>query len=164
MRTERGHPNEGDRSFMTLMIYLDGDELKGGETNFLNPSDHISSASTVRVTSVSPSAGVALFFEHELLHEGARVRQGVKHAIRTDVMFRRYTPTARQQEAAREAQPTGDAGTQPRIVSSSVSEKRNVEVERGVVLKACMHASVVCETMGVVLHTTGTPMGRKIVY
>merc|ERR1719152_26501 len=83
-RRESGHPNEGDRSFVTLMIYLDQPEV-GGETNFVNHFDR----HNVRVTAVRPEKGMALFFEHGLLHEGAEVRRGVKHAIRTDVMYRR---------------------------------------------------------------------------
>lgn len=84
---ERDHPHAGDRSFITLMIYLDEPE-RGGETNFLNEFDR----GSVRVTAVRPSPGLALFFEHGLLHEGAELTRGVKHAIRTDVMYRRCQP------------------------------------------------------------------------
>lgn len=76
-----GHPDFGDRSLVTLMIYLDT-PARGGETNFLNDHDG-------RATSVVPCAGLGLFFDHVLVHEGAAVREGIKHAVRTDVMYRR---------------------------------------------------------------------------
>ena len=81
-----GHPRFGERSLLTLMVYLNAPE-KGGETNFLNEHDES------RVTAVTPDTGVALIFEHELWHEGALLKQGTKFAIRTDVMFRPYAPT-----------------------------------------------------------------------
>lgn len=73
---------KGERSFLTLMVYLDSPEL-GGETNFLDPQKSGAKAS------VQPHAGLGLVFEHELLHEGAELRRGVKHALRTDVTTRR---------------------------------------------------------------------------
>jgi len=80
---EPSHPHAGDRSYATLMLYLDT-PTDGGETNFLNQRDD----GTVGVTAVMPSAGLGLVFEHDLLHEGATLKDGVKHAIRTDIMFR----------------------------------------------------------------------------
>ena len=91
------------RSFLTLMIYLDAPE-KGGETNFLSPDD------PSRVTAVAPATGVALAFEHQLLHEGALVRQGCKHAIRTDVMYRRREPPPTVEAAERETSPPMGTG------------------------------------------------------
>ncbi len=79
---EPGHPDAGDCSFFTLMIYLDAPR-KGGATNFINEHD------PSRVTTVAPSPGCGLVFEHRLLHEGALVKEGTKHALRTDVMYRR---------------------------------------------------------------------------
>jgi len=77
---------EGEEcSFMTLMIYLNN-TTRGGETNFLNPWDR------GRVTSVTPRTGLALVFNHDLLHEGAELREGCKYAIRTDILYRRRRP------------------------------------------------------------------------
>lgn len=103
-----GHPNYGDRSLVTLMIYLDS-PVRGGETNFLNYHDK-------RSTSVAPAAGVALFFDHLLLHEGAAVREGTKHAVRSDIMFRRMSaakppppaPMAHARERQTGGEPTGE--------------------------------------------------------
>lgn len=80
-----GHPNFGDRSFLTCMLYLDA-PAEGGETNFINDSGDVT-----RVTAVAPSPGLCLVFEHELCHEGALVKQGTKHCVRTDVMYRLVT-------------------------------------------------------------------------
>ncbi len=55
------------------MIYLN-DDFKGGETRF----DKIV---------VQPRKGSALFFYHDLEHEGSEVLEGVKQVLRTDVLF-----------------------------------------------------------------------------
>jgi len=74
-------PDKGDTSFYTLMIYLN-EPAAGGETNFLSYSHD-------EETPVRPRTGLALLFDHELHHEGALLKSGVKYAIRTDVMFKR---------------------------------------------------------------------------
>jgi prolyl 4-hydroxylase len=63
----------GERSLLTFMVYL-GEEFSGGETIF-------------EMTTIRPKAGMALVFRHELLHEGAAVRRGLKYVLRTDVMY-----------------------------------------------------------------------------
>ena len=67
--------SKDERSFLTMMIYLN-DDFEGGETAF---------DSAV----VTPERGSALFFLHPLRHEGRTVTKGTKYAIRTDVMYRR---------------------------------------------------------------------------
>lgn len=64
-----------ERSFLTLLLYLNGDFV-GGQTRFLNAE-------------VQPSRGDALVFEHHLLHEGAPVVAGRKYVLRSDVMYAR---------------------------------------------------------------------------
>ena len=76
-----GDPNAGDTSLMTLMLYLNTPE-KGGDTNFLSYSGH-------HVSPVAPKAGMALLFDHDLLHEGATLVKGHKYCIRTDIMYTR---------------------------------------------------------------------------
>ena len=76
-----GHPRAGDTSLLTLMIYLNT-PAKGGETNFLSYGGG-------RATSVMPTTGLALVFDHDLLHEGAPLFKGCKYCIRTDVMYTR---------------------------------------------------------------------------
>lgn len=65
-------PN-GDESLLTLMVYLNGG-MRGGETKF----DHVS---------ITPEPGLALAFDHYLLHEGAPVVEGTKYVLRSDVMY-----------------------------------------------------------------------------
>lgn len=67
--------NPRERSELTFMIYLD-EACTGGETHFLDFG-----------VTVTPAAGKALFFQHALLHEGATVATGVKHVLRSDVMY-----------------------------------------------------------------------------
>jgi len=76
-----GHPQARDVSLMTLMLYLNTPE-RGGDTSFLSFGDE-------RPSRVAPATGRALLFDHNLLHEGATLRKGVKYAIRTDVMYTR---------------------------------------------------------------------------
>ncbi len=63
----------GEMSQLTFMIYLN-DGFEGGETKFDEAA-------------VTPKAGMALVFRHELFHEGATIREGRKYVLRTDVMF-----------------------------------------------------------------------------
>jgi predicted 2-oxoglutarate/Fe(II)-dependent dioxygenase YbiX len=66
-----------EKSVLTLMVYLNEPEA-GGET-------HFGDADTV----VRPRTGLALLFDHHLLHESRTLRRGVKYAVRSDVMYRR---------------------------------------------------------------------------
>ena len=63
----------GERSQLTFMIYLNGD-FEGGETSFEHGA-------------VVPETGMALFFVHRILHKGEPVTAGRKYVLRTDVMF-----------------------------------------------------------------------------
>jgi len=67
--------NENEQSYLTLMVYLNED-FEGGETRFLEFQ-----------FGVTPRSGMALLFQHQLFHEGAPVRSGVKYVLRTDVMY-----------------------------------------------------------------------------
>lgn len=65
-----------ERSLLTLMVYLN-DPPAGGETHFPDCE-----------RTVTPRAGMALLFDHHLLHESRTLRAGLKYAVRSDVMFR----------------------------------------------------------------------------
>ena len=69
-----------EESALTFMIYLD-DECVGGQTRFHDDG-----------VIVAPKTGMALFFHHPLLHEGCTIERGLKHVLRTDVMYRRGEP------------------------------------------------------------------------
>jgi hypothetical protein len=74
--------DNGERSFLTFMVYLNGGAV-GGETSF---SDH-GRTPRFRDFAITPVAGLALFFTHRLLHKGEPVTDGCKYVLRTDVMY-----------------------------------------------------------------------------
>jgi predicted 2-oxoglutarate/Fe(II)-dependent dioxygenase YbiX len=63
----------GEESKYTFIIYLNH-KFKGGETKFTK-------------STIIPKTGMALIFPHQLLHQGAEVRKGVKYVLRSDLMF-----------------------------------------------------------------------------
>jgi predicted 2-oxoglutarate/Fe(II)-dependent dioxygenase YbiX len=71
--------DNGERSQVTFMIYLNGD-CDGGETKFDLPYPHGEVA-------IQPKTGMALLFPHSVRHEGAPVWKGRKYVLRTDVMY-----------------------------------------------------------------------------
>ena len=65
--------NENERSFFTMMVYLN-EGFEGGDTFFMDGS-------------IIPKTGNCLIFWQDQLHAGVEVTKGVKYAIRTDVMY-----------------------------------------------------------------------------
>jgi hypothetical protein len=65
-----------ERSLLTFLIYLN-QGMSGGETAFPEQGQCI-----------VPQTGMALLFQHPILHEGCAVREGKKYVLRTDVMYR----------------------------------------------------------------------------
>lgn len=63
----------GEASQLTFMIYLN-EGYEGGQTQFES-------------VAVAGKLGMALLFEHELIHEGSEVTSGVKYVLRSDVMY-----------------------------------------------------------------------------
>lgn len=92
------------RSIFTLIIYLN-DEFEGGETIFVQPktdriigeivSEELKNGYTELYT-FQPKKGSALLFNHNVIHCGQPVISGVKHIIRTDVIFENTTPELSQ--------------------------------------------------------------------
>lgn len=76
-----------ERSKLTFMVYLN-DGFEGGATEF-----HLrlagGSLEDDPVTSVIPEAGMALLFDHRILHQGSSVVSGRKYVLRSDVMYQR---------------------------------------------------------------------------
>jgi prolyl 4-hydroxylase len=66
----------GERSLLTLMVYLN-DDFEGGQTAFLDLNKII-----------DPRRGRALLFQHMVLHEGRTVTTGSKYVLRTDVFYK----------------------------------------------------------------------------
>jgi len=85
--------NSEEMSLFTCMLYLDSG-MEGGATRFLKPDQALvdckQATESQVLASVQPEAGLCLlFFQPGLLHEGEDVRAGIKHILRTEVMFRR---------------------------------------------------------------------------
>lgn len=73
---------DGMRSRLTFMVYLNAG-FTGGETRFrARPGD----ARGVPFD-IAPETGKALLFAHERWHEGVPVLDGVKYAVRTDILY-----------------------------------------------------------------------------
>jgi len=76
LHNDQSYEQDGARSQLTLLVYLD-DEFEGGETDFPEQRQCI-----------RPARGMALWFQHMLLHAGLPVTAGVKHVLRSDVLYR----------------------------------------------------------------------------
>ena len=84
-------------SQLTFLIYLD-DDYDGGETTFVvdaegrpaMPSGNVITDAQLRGVRVAQGSVLCFFHgEHELsmLHEGSEVTRGVKHVVRSDVLY-----------------------------------------------------------------------------
>jgi hypothetical protein len=86
------HPSAECRSMLTFMIYLtDGTEFSGGDTEFYAQGPW--GASDV-IGRVRPRVGSLILFDHAIWHAGAEVTAGVKHVVRSDVLYRRVDASA----------------------------------------------------------------------
>jgi prolyl 4-hydroxylase len=65
-----------ERSQITVLLYLN-ESFTGGETKFNDLE-----------LAIVPRTGLALLFDHAVLHEGCEVLGGAKYVLRTDVMYR----------------------------------------------------------------------------
>jgi predicted 2-oxoglutarate/Fe(II)-dependent dioxygenase YbiX len=65
-----------EASLLTLMVYLN-EGFAGGATAFHDFGHE-----------VVPRTGMALLFQHRVLHAGCEVTAGVKYALRSDIMYR----------------------------------------------------------------------------
>ncbi|KAK5578504.1 hypothetical protein RB653_008176 [Dictyostelium firmibasis] len=80
--------NPDRRSVYTIQIYLN-DGFKGGNTNFFTSDNPLLVDKHVLEDSVVPETGSAIIFNHDTLHEGGEVEDGIKYIIRVDMMFLR---------------------------------------------------------------------------
>ncbi len=64
--------NENERSFFSLLIYLN-DNFNGGVTTFNN-------------LEITPIQGSAVFFNHDIEHSSTTITKGTKYILRTDII------------------------------------------------------------------------------
>ncbi len=74
--------NKDERSFLTLMFYLN-ENYEGGETVFLQNTEE-----RKVISSIKPETGMMVFFPQDVYHEGSPVK-GEKYIFRTDIVFKR---------------------------------------------------------------------------
>lgn len=83
-------PADELRSHLTLQLYLDDVPAgAGGRTRFYSDA-----AGAQRWAAITPARGNAIVFDHRAWHDGEAVTNGVKHVLRTDVMYRRAGESA----------------------------------------------------------------------
>ncbi|ESO96213.1 hypothetical protein LOTGIDRAFT_147348 [Lottia gigantea] len=70
----------GEKSYITILLYLN-EEFVGGSTKFLSTTNEKEKVEFV------PETGTILVFQHDILHEGSKLINARKYALRTDVMF-----------------------------------------------------------------------------
>jgi len=74
-----------EQSCYSFLVYLNSG-FGGGATTFI----------TKPAVVIQPEIGMALLFQHPIIHEGSVVTSGVKYVVRSDLMYRRI---AKSQEA-----------------------------------------------------------------
>jgi len=87
------------RSMKTFMLYLNGG-FEGGTTNFVDENQRLyKDPETGRYTAeeknillrIKPEPGMAIIFNHAILHEGEQVKTGIKYIMRSDILFSKET-------------------------------------------------------------------------
>lgn len=83
-------PDDVTRSLLTVQLYLDdASDMTGGRTRFYRDR-----SGRELWAAIAPRRGTAIVFDHRVWHDGEAVTSGVKHVLRTDVMYRRVAATA----------------------------------------------------------------------
>jgi len=90
--------NSNERSMKTFMLYLNGD-FEGGTTNFVDEKQTLWKDEKGKyraqeeniLLKIPPKAGMAIIFNHAILHEGGSLLNGTKYIMRSDVMFLRQS-------------------------------------------------------------------------
>ncbi|WP_374354593.1 2OG-Fe(II) oxygenase [Chitinimonas sp.] len=86
------HRDAGRCSRLTFMIYLtDGDAFAGGDTVFYSagPGGDETGKVAREIGRVRPRAGSLILFDHSIWHAGEQVSGGIKHLVRSDIIYRR---------------------------------------------------------------------------
>jgi WD40 repeat protein/predicted 2-oxoglutarate/Fe(II)-dependent dioxygenase YbiX len=81
------HVNHTTRSRLSFMIYLDdASDFSGGDTEFYAGGPGTPGAQQV-LARVPPKLGALIVFSHALWHAGAKLSAGVKHILRSDLLY-----------------------------------------------------------------------------
>jgi len=93
--------SSSDKSLQTVMLYLN-DGYRGGRTNFVDERQGLHKDGEGRLCAsgehllhrLQPEPGMALVFNHRVMHEGASLLAGSppKYMMRSEVMFRNVEP------------------------------------------------------------------------
>jgi WD40 repeat protein len=82
------HVDHETRSRLTFMIYLDdASDFCGGDTEFYEGGPGTPGAQQL-IARVRPQLGALIVFDHALWHAGAEVSAGMKHILRSDLLYR----------------------------------------------------------------------------
>lgn len=82
-------PSDDLRSHHTVQLYLDdAPGREGGRTRF-----YADPRGTELWAAIAPKRGAAIVFDHRAWHDGEPVTAGIKHVLRTDVMYQRLDAT-----------------------------------------------------------------------
>lgn len=84
----------GQVTKITIQFYLN-DQCKGGATTFLRQWGSSGDEAPEKVA-VPPTVGQVLVFQHDLVHEGSVVTDGVKYVIRSDILYGPPAPIVRE--------------------------------------------------------------------
>ena len=73
-------PDDDSITLHSVLLYLN-EGFEGGETRFIEPVEQI----------VEPKRGRVAVFQHKVRHEGCEILSGTKYALRTDVIYKRWS-------------------------------------------------------------------------
>ncbi|MCJ1318526.1 hypothetical protein MMC15_003856 [Xylographa vitiligo] len=83
-------PDNTERSFYTLHLYLNESDPEGPDGELVGGSTEFHSMNMKRSYKVIPKIGRVLIFQHRgLLHSGEEVLCGMKYTLRTDLMYKK---------------------------------------------------------------------------
>ena len=82
-----GHKCAGDISCLTFLLYLN-EEFSGGELEFEWAAAGRDSRRHSDTHAITPTTGLVVVHDHDIVHGAMLTTEGTRYAIRTDVMYR----------------------------------------------------------------------------
>jgi hypothetical protein len=77
----------GDRSFFTLLVYLNTEDYEGGGTRFLDSTQYVNRKINTDGETTDVKTGDVLVFQHDVYHMGEKLSSGTKYLIRIDIVY-----------------------------------------------------------------------------